>query len=339
MLKIVMYSSADKVAGQGVGSAYLELMKLLKERNSKTLELSVNSFKKADISHYHTIDFPFYLTTFFKKTGRKIGYVHFIPETLDGSIRLPKFAFHIFKKYVMHFYGKMDHLVVVNPEFKLKLIELGIPEEKITFIPNFISKENFFVETEEVIRKNRKQYGLSDEDFVVLGAGQVQKRKGIDDFFQLAVENPQIKFIWAGGFSFSLITDGYEKYKEMMANPPKNLIFTGIIDRSELQHLYNLADVFLLPSFSELMPMSILEAANTETPILLRDLELYEDIFFDGYAKAGGQKEMGDELLKMKANPEYLGELSEKSRSISLAYSEERLSQVWEDFYKEQSMK
>ena len=30
MLKITMYSSADKVAGQGVGSAYLELMHLLK---------------------------------------------------------------------------------------------------------------------------------------------------------------------------------------------------------------------------------------------------------------------------------------------------------------------
>ena len=29
MLKITMFSSADKVAGQGVGSAYLELVHLL----------------------------------------------------------------------------------------------------------------------------------------------------------------------------------------------------------------------------------------------------------------------------------------------------------------------
>jgi len=32
MIKITMFSSADKVAGQGVGSAYKELINLLKER-------------------------------------------------------------------------------------------------------------------------------------------------------------------------------------------------------------------------------------------------------------------------------------------------------------------
>ncbi|MGL5684199.1 MAG: glycosyltransferase, partial [Vagococcus fluvialis] len=32
MLKINMFSSADKVKGQGVGSAYNELIKMLKEK-------------------------------------------------------------------------------------------------------------------------------------------------------------------------------------------------------------------------------------------------------------------------------------------------------------------
>ena len=56
--------------------------------------------------------------------------------------------------------------------------------------------------------------GLSENQFVVVGAGQVQKRKGIDDFITLAEELPDITFIWAGGFSFGGITDGYERYKK-----------------------------------------------------------------------------------------------------------------------------
>ena len=41
MLKITMYSSADKVAGQGVGSAYLELMHLLKTNFKGEFDIAV----------------------------------------------------------------------------------------------------------------------------------------------------------------------------------------------------------------------------------------------------------------------------------------------------------
>ena len=38
------------------------------------------------MTHFHTIDFPYYLSTFQKKrSGRKISYVHFLPDTLEGE--------------------------------------------------------------------------------------------------------------------------------------------------------------------------------------------------------------------------------------------------------------
>lgn len=103
MIKITMFSSADKVAGQGVGSAYKELINLLKERLSDKFEIKINDYGRSDLSHYHTIDPQFYLSTFSKKRGRKIGYVHFLPETLEGSIKLPEPAKSIFYKYVINF--------------------------------------------------------------------------------------------------------------------------------------------------------------------------------------------------------------------------------------------
>lgn len=38
------------------------------------------------------------------------------------------------------------------------------------------------------------------DKFVIVGDGQVQERKGVDDFAKLAEANPDIQFIWAGGF-------------------------------------------------------------------------------------------------------------------------------------------
>jgi 1,2-diacylglycerol-3-alpha-glucose alpha-1,2-galactosyltransferase len=338
MIKVNMYSKADSVAGQGVGSAYLELLRLLKERNTDTLDITVNKFIKADISHYHTINFQYFLSTFFKKrVGKRIGYVHFLPQTLDGSIQLPKFAFEIFKKYVLAFYKRMDHLVVVNPDFKLKLIDLGIPKDQVTFIPNFVAKAQFYEETPEEKLTTRKKYGFTKDDFVILGAGQIQERKGVADFVKLAQENPEVKFIWAGGFSFGKITTGYENFKKMVENPPENLLFPGIVSRDEMRSLNNMADIFLLPSFDELMPMAILEAASCHTSIMLRDLTLYHGIFKDKYIACDDFEQMNEAIKKYAKNKALLQEFLVKADEIANEYSEENLSNIWNNFYQEQA--
>ncbi len=96
MIKITMFSAADSVKGQGVGSVYLELVKLLKTRASDQLTIQINRYGRSDISHYHTVNFPYYLSTFMPGRGRKIGFVHFLPETLEGSLKLPKIAKAVF---------------------------------------------------------------------------------------------------------------------------------------------------------------------------------------------------------------------------------------------------
>ena len=108
----------------------------------------------------------------------------------------------------------MEHLVVVNPTFIDDLVAAGIPREKVTYIPNFVNKEKWHPLYEEEVSQLRQDMGITENQFVVVGAGQVQKRKGIDDFITLAEELPDITFIWAGGFSFGGITDGYERYKK-----------------------------------------------------------------------------------------------------------------------------
>ena len=337
-LRINMLSSSEKVAGQGVSGAYRELVRLLHRDAKDQLIVTENLPIEADVTHFHTIDFPYYLSTFQKKrSGRKIGYVHFLPDTLEGSLKIPFFLKGIVKRYVFSFYNRMEHLVVVNPMFIEDLVAAGIPREKVTYIPNFVNKEKWHPLSQEEVTRLRAELGVNENQFIVVGAGQVQKRKGIDDFIRLAEELPHITFIWAGGFSFGGMTDGYERYKKMMDNPPENLIFPGIVSPERMRELYALADLFLLPSYNELFPMTILEAASCEAPIMLRDLDLYKVILEGNYRATADREEMKEAILEYQANPAALKDLKEKAKNISREYSEEHLLQIWLDFYEKQA--
>ncbi|MFK3936470.1 glycosyltransferase family 4 protein [Alkalihalobacillus sp. NPDC078783] len=331
MIRLTMYSSAEKVKGQGVASAYRELINLLSNQTD-LYDMKLNTYRHADISHYHTVDLPFYLSTFSKKRGIKVGYVHFIPETVDDSLQLPKWFRRFFYSYLISFYKRMDKLVVVNPAFISKLEAYGISKEKIEYIPNFVSSQTFYPMA-TVDRNQLKDQHVPSKAFTVLGAGQIQQRKGVIDFIEVAKKLPDVQFIWVGGFSFGKITSGYKELKLIVDNPPTNVLFTGIVDRNQMNMYFNLADVMFLPSFHELFPMTILEGMSCERPILLRDLELYEDILFDYYLKATSIEGFVEEIIQLKNNPDYYEAARLSAAKGAYHYSEERLTNIWQDFY------
>lgn len=336
MIRINMFSEADSVKGQGVGSAYNELMRLMRTKLVEDFYVTVNRYGQSDLTHYHTINPTYFANSFSKNRGRKIGYVHFLPETLEGSIKLPGFAKNIFYKYVIDFYDRMDQIVVVNPMFIDKLANYGINPDKVKYIPNFVSKKEFYEQTQEEKNAFRNKLDIPLNKFVVFGDGQVQERKGVEDFARLAKANPDMEFIWAGGFSFGMITDGYDRLKELVKDPPKNLKFTGIINRDELVNYLNIADLFLLPSFDELFPMSVLEAFSCGTPVLLRDLELYKAIIDGYYLEGSGFTELNAQVKNVANHPEILAKYKVLSKKASDKYSEENLAKIWRDFYNSQ---
>lgn len=334
MSKIVinMLSSADKVAGQGVGSAYLEQMNLIKHGAPDLFDVHVNDSIEADIQHHHTIDPINYI----KMKGNKsanVAYVHFLPDTLDGSIQLPKVIFHIFKRYVIEFYKSADYLIVVNPTFMDKLAKFKIKREKMVYIPNYVSKADFYAKSKDEIALLKESYGIDRNAFVVIGVGQVQTRKGVLDFVEVAKKLPNVTFVWSGGFSFGRITDGYDELKKVIDNPPENVKFLGIIPREEMNDIYNVASVLFMPSYNELFPMAILEAVNLHKPLVLRDLDLYEDILFHKYAVGTNNDEFVETINKLSMIDDEYAKYSNYSKEISEFYSKENVLKIWIEFY------
>lgn len=90
-----------------------------------------------------------------------------------------------------------------------------------------------------------------------------------------------------------------------MDNPPGNVTFTGIVDREDMVHLYNMADVLFMPSYNELFPMTILEAVNLSIPMVLRNLDLYKDILFNDYLKGENNEDFKELICRLYEDPQF----------------------------------
>ena len=331
MVRINMLSRAGMTKGHGVLSAFEEQTKLVSKGLGPEYQVLVNSWKKADILHFHTIN-PTFLLRSWCSSAVKVGYVHFLPQTLEGSIRLPGLVQKMLCWYVLLFYRSMDKLIVVNPSFIPQLEACGIPAEKIEYIPNFVDDEQFFPLDEQERLACRRQFGLDPDGFVVLCAGQMQKRKGFLDFLETARRCPDMQFVWAGGFSFGKITDGYDEIRQAVQQLPANVKLTGIVPREQMNQLYNAADVFFLPSYDELFPMTLLESMCCRKPILVRDLELYRCIL-DGYYTAAADVDGFARELRAMTDPAVCAAAADRSAQGHQRYTKAAVLSYWKNCY------
>lgn len=331
MIEVNIRSVANKIKGQGVGTAFEDHVRILKKSNK--IKVFVNDKRFHDILHVHTMDVPSFMEIWrYKKSGRKVSVsIHVVPDSLKGSLKLPGFLRKGFGIYLRYFYDSADKCVVVNPYFKKELVKMGINEDKIVFIPNVVATDIFYPMKEK--RNIRKKLGLSEKAFIVVGVGQIQQRKGIDDFVETAKILKDVLFIWIGGFSFGQMMQGYERYKKLLEKPPENVIFTGIVDRKKVALYLNAADLFFLPSYHELLPMSVLEAVSCNLPVILRDLNIYKDVFFENYSKASGVTGFVELIRKFKEDASFYEKYKRKSMELAKIYSPEKILKMWEDFF------
>lgn len=335
MIKLGMLGTATSVKGQGVGSAYTELMRLLKDYGKRDFSLYVNRrARHCDLLHVHTVDPVSFLKMKFSGKPSVIS-IHMTPEMAHNAIRLPKPVMFLFEKYLVWVYKSADHVHVVNPDLKETVLSYGYKESQIHYIPNFVAKDCFFPQSRSDRKVLRRKYGLSEDDFVAFADGQMRAGKGVRDFVEVARMVPEVRFIWAGGFSFGPLADGYSDTKEMLKDLPENVHFTGIVDREEINDLLNVSDLFFFPSYEELFPMSILEAASTHLPLLLRDLPEYKNILTDRYMIARTNEEFADAIRLIRGDRQLYEKMVRDSEDISKQYSEESIYAMWKHFYSE----
>jgi N,N'-diacetylbacillosaminyl-diphospho-undecaprenol alpha-1,3-N-acetylgalactosaminyltransferase len=244
---------------------------------------------------------------FFAKTSAMITGMGATSITKN---KLLKFFLNMVYKISFFF---CDHIIFVNENNKKYFEkELNIKKKNTKIFGAGVSlkkynKKQIFFE---------KKYNLKSS-FNILFLGRLIKEKGVLDaikmFKLLNVKNKKLIFI--GGFdltSFSKIID----YK--IFNYP-GIILTGHI--KDPYQIYLKSDIFILPSYTEGMPTTLMEAIRFGVPTVSYKIAGVEDIIINdlngGLVKTGDYIGMLKKIKQIKNNSNYKRNLIQNGNKLS----------------------
>ena len=278
----------------GVHTAFVEHIELLKEKDD--VEVVVNDEGTGDVFHGHTYGL-YYLRKGRKYKGRRVFTAHVIPDSIKGSLPAWQLFMPFIKLGLRIVYSYADVCIAISPTVEKAIRETG-SKTKIVRIYNPINIDTW-KRTEENRRIGREKLGLKENEFVVLGVGQLTGRKGIDDFLDIADAIPDVKFVWAGGRPFGKFSEGIKRIDKRISIAGKNFINAGQVDLEDMPVIYAASDLMLFPSYQENCPLAPLEAAASGMPVIFRDIKEYQTLYENPYLKAKNKEEFIDMTKRM----------------------------------------
>lgn len=139
------------------------------------------------------------------------------------------------------------------------------------FHPNLLSRSSM-----------RVRYDIAEDQCVVLFVGRLEEIKRVD----LAIESIRQLGNDNGTFRLFIAGDGtlkgrLEKQAKQL-NITSKVFFLGSVPHAELPALYNMADILILPSEMEGVPMVVLESLACGTPVVASQVGGIPDVVKEG---------------------------------------------------------
>lgn len=164
----------------------------------------------------------------------------------------------------------------------------------------------------------RRELGLPDDAFIIMGCGSLEPRKAPDVFFQTAktvvADHPNVFFLWIGD-------QGADFFKHRIESLTKPLgCHARLLSYRNLKPYYHGADLFFLPSKYDPFPTVALLAAKVGMPVLFsKDSSGIRDLFgalkgcsLESYSEKG----FAPLISHLLRNKDLLKENSEKIQKI-----------------------
>ncbi|MGC2411456.1 MAG: glycosyltransferase family 4 protein [Stellaceae bacterium] len=167
---------------------------------------------------------------------------------------------------------------------------------------------------------------FASTEFRIVSVGSIYPRKKHEDLIRamMLYAHPSARCIIAGKL-FSLPDD----CMRIIEANPQIFELIGEIDNAAALRLLATADVFCLPSNSEVQPLTILEAAMLERPLLLSDLSVYEGMWRHGHNcllyPVGAIGMLAQSIAMLAANAELRTRLGAAARLTAAPYTEAAL--------------
>jgi glycosyltransferase involved in cell wall biosynthesis len=175
---------------------------------------------------------------------------------------------------------KADVVIPVNDFVKRELVRQGVSEQKILIIPNAIATGKFGKGRSPRARSSlRREFGLKDDEVGLAFVGRLSYEKNLTTLLK-AFANALPKF---QRMKLLLVGDGPLRVELARLSVDLGIegrvIFTGF--RDDIERILDAIDVFVLPSYSEGLPTSLLEAMASGKAIIASDIPAIRDVLVD----------------------------------------------------------
>lgn len=176
--------------------------------------------------------------------------------------------------------------------------EWHIDEAKIRVIHNGIDESKFSFSSQK--RKNyRKQLSLDDDHFAIGAVGRFHPVKNfpllIEAMGRLKNSAPSARLFIIGGSTASPLYPALQKQVDEL---DLNSTVTFLFKRNDIADILNAFDSFVLPSKSEGLSLSILEALSTAIPVIASRVGGNPELIDEGKNGLLFESENADELSK-----------------------------------------
>lgn len=221
---------------------------------------------RADIVHIHAVG-PGIITPLARLLRLKVVFTHHGPDY--DRAKWGKFARTVLKMGEKWAVLYANEVIVISDVIK-KIVINKYNRYNTHLIFNGVLKPAVTADYDYLQR-----IGISSHKYI-FALGRFVSEKGFDLLIRAftKLQNKDIKLVIAGDSDHE--TDYSKQLKEMARN--NNVILPGFVKGEKLQQLFSHARLFVLPSYHEGLPISLLEAMSYRLPVLVSDIPANKQI-------------------------------------------------------------
>ena len=232
-----------------------------------------------------------------------------------------------FEKFIIRYIlRRVDKVIALTNEWELKLKKIE-PNLNSTILPNSVNYNDW--------RRKRKKT-FPSLPYKILFLGRLEKRKGIYDILEA------LEYLPEGMFQFTLAGDGEINKVKKMINSIKSkneVLIPGWVQSVDKNKLLKSSDLFVLPSYNEGLPISILEAMASGLPVISTPIGGIPNVVIDGLngflIPVGNSEILARKILEIfRDKNKWLKMSLESKRIVERDYTMDKLRKKIEETYK-----
>ena len=277
--------------------------------------------------------------------GMIASFVARVPVRVHNIVGMPLMEATGKRKTLLKFIERLSYFFSTKlycNSFGLKdYIETNLTKKSVKVIAqgsiNGVDSD-FFEDTFTPIEKEelRNRLGFNRDDFVLIFVGRVVKDKGVDElidaFSILKIKYPYLKLLMVGDFEENLSPIDQNSIDAIKNDDSIKLV--GF--QKDIRPYLSVSNLFVLPSYREGLPNSLIEAGSYGVPLLATDINGCNEVIIENKTGILIKKKSVDSLVEgvsiLLENRELYNKIKESVRSLTInRYGQEKFFKILKD--------